>query len=160
LLCVRPCQAVPLVQEASASKDQKGDEAAAVDVLEKYITAIGGRPDATRTRFVETEQEVELFGNVRTIYRLQEEPKGRFYERTEAADGVTEQGFDGKRVWTKTAYQRGYLAANDPAARRLLSRAHTLLDYKESGQKFARLPNEKVGDKDCFVLKSTLADTL
>lgn len=131
---------------------------AAVEVLEKHIAAIGGRDVNRAVKTSESQTEAEVFGMVNKATRLEDRVTGRFYSRTEGPNGSVEMGFDGKRVWQRTPSFRGYLSETDPAARRVMSREASLIEYKESGKRFARLPNEKIEGKEYFVIESATTD--
>jgi carboxyl-terminal processing protease len=133
---------------------------AAVEVLEKHIAAIGGRDVNKAVKTVELQTEAEVFGMVQKATRLEDRVTGRFYQRTEGPNGSVEMAFDGKRVWQRRPEFRGYLSETDPAARRAMSREASLIEYKESGGKFARLPNEKIEGKEYFVVESTTMDAV
>jgi len=130
----------------------------AVEVLEKHIAAVGGRDVNKAVKTSELQTEGEVFGMVNKATRLEDRVTGRFYSRTEGPNGIAETGFDGKRVWQRTASFRGYLSETDFAARRVMSREASLIDYKESGKRFARLPNEKIDGKEYSVIESTTTD--
>src|SRR6266446_7593636 len=133
---------------------------AAVEVLEKHIAAIGGRDVNKAIKTSELQTEAEVFGMVNKATRLEDRVTGRFYQRTEGPNGSVEMGFDGKRVWQRTPSFRGYLSETDPAAKRVMSREASLLEYKESGKRFARLPNEKIEGKEYSVIESTTTDVV
>jgi carboxyl-terminal processing protease len=133
---------------------------AAVEVLEKHIAAIGGRDVNKAIKTSELQTEAEVFGMVNKATRLEDRVTGRFYQRTEGPNGSVEMGFDGRRVWQRTPSFRGYLSETDPAARRAMSREASLIEYKESGKRFARVPNEKIDDKEYLVIESTTIDVV
>ena len=133
---------------------------AAVEVLEKHIAAIGGRDVNKAVKTSELQTEAEVFGMVQKSTRLEDRVTGRFYQRTEGPNGSVEIGFDGKRVWQKTPSFRGYLSETDPAARRVMSKEASLIEYKESGKRFAHLPNEKIADKEYSVIESATTDAV
>ena len=152
--------ATPLTKAppSAGPQTETGDEAGAAEILEKHIAALGGRELIHSVKTVERETEIQFFGMVNHNYQVTERATRRFYQRAEGPQGLIEQGFDGKRVWRKAAFFRGYLPANDPATRRALERQPELYEYKESGKKYFRLPNEKVGEVECPVVKSTTKD--
>src|SRR6266851_7912429 len=133
---------------------------AAVEVLEKHIAAIGRRDVNKAVKTSELLTEAEVFGMVNKAMRLEDRVTGRFYQRTEGPNGSVEMGFDGKRVWQRTPSFRGYLSETDPAAKRAMSREASLVEYKESGKRFARLPNETIEGKECSVIESTTTDAV
>jgi carboxyl-terminal processing protease len=133
---------------------------AAVEVLEKHIAAIGGRDVNKAVKTSELQTEAEVFGMVQKATRLEDRVTGRFCQRTEGPNGSVEMGFDGKRVWQRTPSFRGYLSETDPAARRVMSREASLIEYKESGKGFARLPDEKIENKEYFVIESATTDAV
>src|SRR5712692_2068323 len=133
---------------------------AAVEVLEKHIAAIGGRDVNKAVKTSDLQTEAEVFGMVQKATRLEDRVTGRFYQRTEGPNGSVETGFDGKRVWQRTPSFRGYLSETDPAAKRAMSREAPLIEYKESGKRFARLPNEKIEGKEYFVIERTTTDAV
>src|SRR6266404_6861972 len=133
---------------------------AAVEVLEKHIAAIGGRDVNKAVKTSELQTEAEVFGMVNKATRLEDRVTGRFYQRTEGPNGSVEMGFDGKRVWQRTPSFRGYLSETDPATKRVMSREASLLEYKESGKTFARLPSEKIEGKEYLVIESMTTDVV
>lgn len=150
-----------LAQQAAPPPAQKpvevsGDEARAVEVLEKHIATLGGRENIHPIESVERVAELEVFGMVNKTYNLTDRKTRRFYQRSEGQQGVIESGYDGKRIWRKTAFFRGYVPETDPAYRRFQQSEFSLLDYRESGRKYFRRPDEKVGDTLCYVVEGTV----
>jgi carboxyl-terminal processing protease len=140
------------------AQQEAGDEKGAAEILEAYIAALGGRELFDADKTVERQTEVQVFGFVNRNYRVVDLATGRFYQRSDGPQGGVETGFDGKRVWRKAAFFRGYLPETDPASRRALHREPELYQYKTSGRRYYRLPNEKVDGEELLVVESTTAD--
>ena len=160
LFFVGPLSSVAQSQSPSSQGSTTTIDPAAVEVLEKHIAAIGGRDVNKAVKTSELQTEAEVFGMVNKATRLEDRVTGRFYQRTESPNGSVEMGFDGKRVWQRTPSFRGYLSETDPAARRAMSKEASLIEYKESGKRFARLPNEKIEGKEYSVIESTTTDAV
>lgn len=143
---------------STAAKAQTDAEAAAAEILEKHIAALGGREAYKSIKSVEQEIEQEAFGVVSKVYSIREPQTRRFYQRTEGPNATTETGFDGSRVWQKTSYFRGYLTESDPRAKALSRGERPLIEYRESGKKYVRLPNETIGGKEYLVLATATTD--
>jgi len=157
---ISPILTVALSQTPASQSNTTTIDPAAVEVLEKHIAAIGGRDVNKAVKTSELQTEAEVFGMVQKATRLEDRVTGRFYQRTEGPNGSVETGFDGKRVWQRTPSFRGYLSETDPAAKRAMSREAPLIEYKESGKRFARLPNEKIEGKEYSVIESTTTDAV
>jgi hypothetical protein len=129
------------------------------EILEKHISAIGGREAQLSINTSESEYEFLLIDDANdskvqgTIYEIRDRASGRFYSRTTDPHGTVELGYDGKRAWDKTPQHRGYLLSSDPQFRELVQKRPELHEYKETGMKFARAPNEAVGGNECIVLR-------
>jgi carboxyl-terminal processing protease len=128
---------------------------AAAAVLDRYIQAIGGRAELERIKTVETISESTLFGTSQKMYHIEDRPTRRFYTRNEGPSGTAEVGFDGTRVWRRTAFFRGYLSNDDPQAKALTGERFQRWQYRESGRDFAKLPNETIDGKELLVVGST-----
>jgi RNA polymerase sigma factor (sigma-70 family) len=152
-----PAAPPPGDQKPAPGKEVTAEEAAAA-ILEKHIAAIGGRDAWKAVSSVEVQTEGELFGHPVKTVRIEDRQTRRFYNRTEGPSGTTEMGFDGQRVWQKSPFAGGYLPKDDPAAQRLLHRPPLLHEYRESGRRFVRLPDEKLVDKEHLVVESTVKD--
>src|SRR6266404_5662731 len=155
-----PLSSAAQSQSPSSQGSTTTTDPAAVEVLEKHIAAIGGRDVNKAVKTSELQTEAEVFGMVNKATRLEDRVTGRFYQRTEGPNGSVEMGFDGKRVWQRTPSFRGYLSETDPAARRVMSREASLIEYKESGKTFARLPSEKIEGKEYSIIESTTTDVV
>ena len=160
LFFISPLSSVAQSQSPYSQGSTTTIDPAAVEVLEKHIAAIGGREVNQAVKTSELQTEAEVFGMVNKATRLEDRVTGRFYQRTEGPNGSVEMGFDGKRVWQRTPSFRGYLSETDPATKRVMSREASLLEYKESGKRFARLPNEKIEGKEYSVIESTTTDVV
>lgn len=123
-----------------------------VDILEKHITAIGGREALKAIRTIDTQRETEVLKSVQRIHEIRDKRTGRFYSKTEGPNGTVEIGFDGKRVWQRSPFFKGYLPETEAGAKNLSRHHPELYEYDETGQKFARLPNEAVNGKPMLVL--------
>jgi carboxyl-terminal processing protease len=143
---------------SSVSQPTLENSTEVIGILEKHIAAIGGRDAQNAIKTVETERELELFNVVRKTYEIRDKTTNRFYSKTEDPNGIVETGFDGKRVWQKTPFFRGYLPDTDPNAKLLSRKRPELYEYKETDQKFLKLPNEVVDGKQCIVLQTRNAD--
>lgn len=148
-------QAAPA--QAAKSGDPQGDEAGGIELAEKNRTAMGASGDEGRIKTVEQHSEAEVMGRLNKVTRLADRATRRFYQLTEGPNGNIEMGFDGKRVWQKTNFFRGYLSDSDPIAKRIIKGENEspLLDYKKTGRKLYRLPNETIDDKEYLVVKTT-----
>ncbi|MEJ7812062.1 MAG: S41 family peptidase [Gemmatimonadaceae bacterium] len=136
----------------------QSDSAAAVEVLERYIAAIGGRALWSRSTTIESIQERPAAGGgVQTGYRMQEtKPNGRWYSRTETGGTVTERGFDGTRRWERSASFRGYLP--EDRARAVANLEVDLPHYREDGRRFVRLPDEMADGKLYQVVRTDVVN--
>lgn len=123
-----------------------------IDVLEKHIAAIGGRDAQAAIRTLDTQREAEVAKVVQRIHEIRDKSTGRFYSRTEGPNGTVEIGFDGKRAWQRSPFFNGYIPESDPGAKNLSRRHPDLYEYNETGQKFAKVPNETVDGKSMLVL--------
>lgn len=127
----------------------------AADVLEKHVTAIGGREAQDAVKVVETEREIQMFGATQKRYDLRETQGLRFYSKTEGSQGVLEAGFDGTRGWERSPFFRGYYSDTDPRSKMIARKRFELYQYQESRRPFARLPNETVDGSELIVLRSS-----
>jgi carboxyl-terminal processing protease len=125
----------------------------AAEVIEQYITALGGREALARSSTVEFVRERSQFGTVAKVYRIEDVPTKRYYQRVDAPDGVQEQGYDGRRVWQKRAAFHGYLSDDDPVARQAKNPEPDIRDYRETGRTYTALPNETVNGVEYVVLQ-------
>jgi len=123
-----------------------------VYLLEKHIAAIGGRAALRAIQTVDTQREAEVHKAIQHSHEIRDRADGRFYSKTDGPRGTVEIGFDGKRVWQKSPFFRGYLPETDPGVKNLSRRHAELFEYQEAGQKFAKLPSETVGGKQLLVL--------
>lgn len=128
------------------------------ELLEKHVAALGGREKINAVQTVEQTAETEVFGSKQKSYRFEDRKTGRFYSRNEAATGVVETGFDGKRVWRNAPFFRGYLEDSDPQAKSLSSRPDKLHEYREKGWAFTRQPDETIEGTPCVVLSTQHKD--
>jgi hypothetical protein len=145
-------------QDAKSSNPQ-GDEAGGIELAEKCRAAMGVT-DQNRFKTEERQIEQEAMGQLIKITRITERSSGRFYSLTEGPNGNREMGFDGKRVWQKTPSFHGYLADDDPMAMRIIKGENEspLLNYKKTGQKLYRLPNETIDGKEYLIVRTTTRD--
>ncbi|MDQ3820052.1 MAG: S41 family peptidase [Acidobacteriota bacterium] len=143
---------------AEAASNAKADEAGAAEILEKYVAAIGGRDNFKAVKTIETEAESTVFGMVNKTYHIEDKPTGRFYTRVEGPNGTIEMGFNGQRAWQRAPFFKGYLRDDDPKVKMMLRREPPLYEYKESGKRFVRLPNEQVEGKEYMVVASSRMD--
>ena len=145
-----PPPAVASAPPAPAPPQENSPEV--VDLLEKHIAAIGGREALSAIQTVDTQREAEVHKAIQHSHEIRDRTNGRFYSKTDGPRGTVEIGFDGKRVWQKASFFRGYLPETDPGVKNLARRHSELFEYQEAGQKFAKLPNETVGGKQLLVL--------
>jgi len=150
-------QAAPA--QAAKSSDAQADEAGGIELAEKNRAAMGVT-DQNRVKTEERHTEVEAMGQLNKTTRITERSTRRFYSLTEGPNGNRETGFDGKRVWEKTPIFRGYLADDNPRARRIIKGedGSPLLNYKTTGQKLYRLPNETIDGKEYLIVRTTTKD--
>lgn len=149
---------VPYSVQGQTSDEVNSPEV--VEILEKHITAIGGREAWKSHKTVETETELEVGSLIIKTHRIEERETRRFYQKSIQSNGViTETGFDGKQAWRKAPHTRGYLPDNDPTAHAAKTPSQALTEYKENKVKFTRLPNENISGKEYIVLKNTITDS-
>ncbi len=143
---------------ASAQAGTDPSDPAAIDVLEKYIAATGGREawSAIKTRRETSEMAIMNMTRKRTL--TTDRANGRVYERVDQQDGVVENGFDGKRVWERTPFFHGYLKDDDPKAKAFRKNGKGLVNYRESGRVFHRAAAETVDGRPEIVLTSEEED--
>jgi len=151
-------QAAPA--QAAKSSDAQGDEAGGIELAEKNRVAMRPSGDEGRVKTEERHIEVEAMGQLNKTTRISERSTRRFYSLTEGPNGNRETGFDGKRVWEKTPIFRGYLADDNPRAMRIIKGedGSPLLNYKTTGQKLYRLPNETIDGKEYLIVRTTTKD--
>lgn len=151
-------QAAPA--QAAKSSDTQGDEAGGIELAEKTRAAMGVTGDRNRAKTQERRTEVEAMGQLNKTTRITERSTRRFYSLTEGPNGNRETGFDGKRVWEKTPIFHGYLGDDNPRARRIIKGENEwpLLNYKTTGQKLYRLPNETIDGKEYLIVRTTTKD--
>lgn len=140
---------------APSSPTQTTDEAAAAEILGRYVAAIGGLELFKSNKNVEEQVEQEVFGSTNKVYSIRETTGlRRFYTRAEGPNGTIETGFDGRRAWRKTPFFRGYLSESDQQTKVALRSGsqHPLWDYKNSGKKYSRRPNETIDGKEYLVV--------
>jgi carboxyl-terminal processing protease len=145
-------------RQAAATQRAK-DEAGAAEILEKYIAALGGRDAIRSIKTEERETDQRVFGMLTHGYSIRERETRRFYQRTDGPQGIVEAGFDGTHVWRKASFFHGYLPDTDPIVKRTREREPELYEYKESGKKCYRAPNETVDGVEYLVVKSTTKDS-
>lgn len=146
--------------QAAKSSNPQGDEAGGIELAEKNRVAMRPSGDEGRIKTVERQTEQEAMGQISKVMRLTERSTKRFYQLIEGPSGNREMGFDGKRVWQKTPVFHGYLADDDPIARRTIKGENEspLLSYKTTGQKLYRLPNETIDGKEYLIVRTTTKD--
>lgn len=144
--------------ENKNSKNESGD--AAAEILEKHIAAIGGREVFKAIKTSELQNEMEVFGSINKTYRIEDRVTRRQYQLSETPNGRIEFGFDGTRAWRKAPFFQGYLPDTDPQAKAALKKRPALYEYRESRQKFEKLPNETIAGKEYLVLKTVDTDEL
>ena len=159
MLLINATQLAAGVWRTSPAVNLQGDETAAIEIAEKHRAAIGS-PAAEKITTIEEQREVQVLGQTNQVTRLTDRPSRRFYSKQVSANGTTEMGFDGKRVWQKTPFFRGYLSPSDPAAKRILQGGNEspLLSYKTTGRKIFRLPNETIEGKEYLIVTTTTLD--
>jgi carboxyl-terminal processing protease len=126
----------------SGAAAQASDSAAAV--LEAYVAALGGREAMAALRTTEAVREREQFGSRSRVYRIEDAATRRFYQRVDSPDGVQETGYDGTRMWQKRAAFHGYLSEDEMQVRVFRNPEPDLPQYRESGRRYDRLPDETV----------------
>src|SRR6266478_799459 len=77
--------------------NQNADESGAIEILEKYVAAIGGRDAFHSTKTFEIQTELQVLGRTIKRYSIDDRTNKRRYERQEGGNGVNESGFDGKQ---------------------------------------------------------------
>jgi carboxyl-terminal processing protease len=136
-----------------ASRDAEADR-----ILADHVSAIGGAKAWKKIRTLEVWSATTVFGQTQKAYRLEDFKGGRLYHRTEGPNGKVENGFDGQRAWQRTPFRRSYLDEKDPAAIRMRNRPKRLFEYLTNGQTYRRLPDEKIGERNCHVMATTETD--
>jgi carboxyl-terminal processing protease len=161
-ICSFPGAAQPSQQPATATQQQAPaattpavSDPAAIDVLEKYVAAIGGHKAWDSVKAEQQETEIHLFGSVIHTMTIQELFTKKTYTKVETSRGTVEVGFDGQRVWQKTPAFRGYMADTDPQAQALRNPPPPLREFRTSKQTYERLPDETIDGKTYQVLKTT-----
>jgi carboxyl-terminal processing protease len=123
------------------------------DVLERYVSALGGRDAFGRTKTTEVVREREQFGTTSRVYRVEEQSSRRFYQRADTPDGIQETGYDGSRMWAKRSAFRGYMTEDENQVKVFRSPEPDPREYRESGRKYTRLADEMVDGKSYIVLE-------
>jgi len=136
------------------------NDPAAVEILEKYIAATGGRQAWSALKNVRDTTEVTVMGTVRNVVNVHERATGRFYTRTEQKDGLIESGYDGTHAWQRTPMFRGILKDTEPQALAAKRSGKSLVEYRESSRVFRREPDETVDGRKEIVLSSTEPDPI
>lgn len=142
-------QQTPSVKTEQANK--AANEPAVAEIVAKHLKATGENPKTAKT--LETITETEINGAVTKSYRLDDLATARFYQLQEGPNGKTEIAFDGKKMWRKAPFARGYLTDSDP-----FFKASTMKRPPMNEKKFKLLPNEKIEGKDYIVLQTTDLD--
>lgn len=143
--------------------NQDAGEAAAIEILEKNLAALGGQDAFALIKSIEIHIERAILGRTIKVKRLDDVAGKRSFQRQDTDGNIIETGFDGKRAWQKAPFFRGYLEAFNLQAKALMRGGvnlpgANLYDYKSSGKKYARLPDEQIGGKTYAVIKSGYAD--
>lgn len=112
------------------------------EIFDKYQAAIGGKENLDKIKTVETITESERMGTKFRTTRIEDKVNKKNYTVTEGGiEGKQENGFDGKRSWTKSNFFRGY-------------RDNSVVISNEK-TKYKKLPNEKIDGKEYLVVNET-----
>jgi hypothetical protein len=148
-------------QQQTPPPPQQPSDAAALEILEKNLAALGGAAAFASIKSIERTLESEVLGKTIKTVLIEDIAGKRSYQKQDGSGGVIESGFDGKKTWQKAAFFRGYLDANSPQAKSSASGGGgiklpgaALYDYQRSGKKFERLADEQLGGVKYLVVKS------
>lgn len=134
--------------QTTTNDSQTINEPAVAEIIAKHLKAVGEEPKTAKT--VETISEAEMNGETTKTYRIEDLASNRFYQSQESVSGKSEFAFDGKRMWRKTAFARGYMPESDS-----FFKASTMKRVPMTERKFKLLPNEKIDGKEYFALLTT-----
>ncbi|HNC47098.1 MAG TPA: hypothetical protein PLU80_23200, partial [Acidobacteriota bacterium] len=109
---------------------------------------------------LERYSEIEVFGNIQKVYRLEDRKNHRRFARIEGAQGTQENGFDGKRSWRRAPFFKGYLEDSDPQAVADRQPQPELYEYREKNLSFTQQPDETLDGVKCLVLTTSEKDPL
>lgn len=158
ILEIGVCQATPWFEASRNSRVSNSPEVIAI--LEKHIAAIGGHDAWTSIQSLERFSEIEVFGNIQKVYRLEDRKNHRRFARIEGAQGTQETGFDGKRSWRRAPFFKGYLENSDPQAVADRQPQPELYQYREKNLSFTQQPDETLDGVKCLVLATSEKDPL
>ena len=141
----------PSVNNKNRTKDD------AEKTLKKYVksvNAINAVKIRKKIRNTKTVVESKSVRGTQKVVRIREEETGKYYVCQESTrSGVMESGFDGKRMWRRTAAASGYSGS------KLLMKTPDNLNlskYKTNGQKYEQLKNEIIDGKEYIVIKTDI----
>lgn len=128
------------------------------ELMEKSIAASGGREAMLKmTSLVATgSMEIVAMGATASVERYQKAPDKSFNLTNVEGYGEVKQGFDGKVAWSSEP-QNGLveMTGDMAAAAKRDAQFHGELHWKELYPKTEITGKEKVGERDCYVVKLT-----
>jgi len=133
-----------------------GPKLTAAQVLDKHVEATGGRAAYERVKSTITKATAKLsaqgIGGPMEIHAKY--PNKMLTIQTLSGIGETRQGYDGKVAWSKDPIQ-GLRKLSGPEAELVARGAvfNTQINWRKAFPKVALLPDKKVGNASCYVVK-------
>lgn len=127
-------------------------------VLENHLRARGGFKTYQQFKTRRTVAVARVNNQEVKTTTLESLTDGKFYQALDIPMiGKTEVGFDGRRVWQRSAAAQGLMEENDPRARAVVRslRAAELWDYKKDDRRFDYGGKDKLEGVEFDVLLST-----
>ena len=151
LASLRLCAMLPVLASAAVPSDVE-------KLLDRHLKARGGLAAYRLIKVRRTVSVVKVGGQEVKTVSLEAPSEGKFYQTLEIPQvGKVEAGFDGKKMWQRTAQSQGELPADDPRARamRKASTAAEFWDFKKDDRRFRYGGKEKMEGGDYDVLETT-----
>lgn len=147
------CLIVAGTQLAQAQTTPTADE-----ILDKYITAIGGKDALMKVTDMTTNMSTDMNGNAMVMTRKQKLPNKFVMVMNANGMEVFKQTSDGTKV--VMGGMRGTQTLEGPAAQQMMvmNVLFPELHYAENGVKTTLVGPEKIDGKDSYKLSHTLAD--
>jgi len=142
-------------KSASTTVIRGESDPAAIEILDRYIAAIGGQEAWDSVKAQQVEAEFHLLGLSVRVTTVHETATKKTYTKVETPRGVVELGFDGQRVWQRSPALHGYMADTDPQAQMLKSPTPELRDFRRNQESYSRLPDETIDGRKYQVLTTT-----
>lgn len=127
----------------------------ATDVVEKYISAIGGREKVAAINTVSMQGKMEMQGQVIETSLVKKAPNKMMNEMKMQGMVVQKQVFDGEKGFTSGMQGEKELEGDELKALKIESTLNTELQYEKLGYKLELVATEKVDEKDAYKLKIT-----